>query len=74
MEKTGQCTNCAEERKTEWANKSGKYLEDEKSDWLELCISCHRKYDFQYNLKLLGATESQPAFKDKRLQELLAHQ
>lgn len=27
-----------------WANISGKYLED-RSDWKELCVSCHRNYD-----------------------------
>lgn len=31
--------------KFEWANKSGDYKRD-LSDWLRLCISCHRKYDF----------------------------
>lgn len=30
--------------KYEWANKSGKYLED-RLDWLRLCRKCHIKYD-----------------------------
>lgn len=30
--------------KIHWANKSGEYLRD-RSDWLQLCISCHWKYD-----------------------------
>ena len=31
-------------RKINWANKSHKYLRD-LSDWLRLCVSCHKKYD-----------------------------
>lgn len=31
-------------KRFEWANKSGLYRRD-KSDWLRLCTSCHRKYD-----------------------------
>jgi len=31
--------------KIHWANKSGKYLR-RHDDWLRLCVSCHRKYDF----------------------------
>ena len=27
-----------------WANKSGKYLRD-FSDWIRLCVKCHKKYD-----------------------------
>lgn len=30
----------------QWANKSGEYLRD-LTDWLGLCISCHRVYDSQ---------------------------
>jgi hypothetical protein len=30
--------------KYEWANKSQKYKR-ELSDWISLCLSCHRKYD-----------------------------
>ncbi len=26
-----------------WANKSGRYLRD-LSDWISLCVSCHKKY------------------------------
>jgi hypothetical protein len=28
-----------------WANKSGEFKR-QKSDWLQLCVSCHRKYDY----------------------------
>ncbi len=29
----------------DWANKSGEYKKD-RQDWLRLCRSCHRKYDW----------------------------
>ena len=32
-------------KKINWANISGKYFRDIK-DWLRLCTSCHRIYDF----------------------------
>lgn len=40
------CEHCglSGKKKYEWANVSGKYLR-EKSDWLRLCSSCHKKYD-----------------------------
>lgn len=40
------CENCGktEDKKFEWANVSGKYILD-KSDWIRLCCSCHRKFD-----------------------------
>ncbi|MCH7730870.1 hypothetical protein IID21_05170 [Patescibacteria group bacterium] len=31
-------------REIHWANKSGEYKRD-LSDWLRLCVPCHRKYD-----------------------------
>lgn len=30
---------------TEWANISGLYDRDDKADWVELCVACHRKFD-----------------------------
>ena len=30
----------------QWANKTGKYLRD-KNDFMELCASCHKKYDLK---------------------------
>jgi hypothetical protein len=39
------CETCgASDRRFEWANKSGKYTR-ERSDWLSLCVRCHRTYD-----------------------------
>lgn len=43
-----QCENPDCQHKTtryEWANKSGKYLR-RRSDWVMLCRSCHRRYDY----------------------------
>lgn len=40
------CDNCDSDNmaRYEWANISGEYKQD-KTDWLRLCISCHRKMD-----------------------------
>lgn len=42
------CENCGREgllgSKINWANKSRQYLRD-ISDWLRLCVKCHRAYD-----------------------------
>lgn len=40
------CEKCGAEKTTrfEWANISGKYKRV-RSDWLSLCVSCHRIYD-----------------------------
>ena len=43
--KTGTCQKCNENKKTEWANKTGNYDREVKDDWLELCAKCHRNYD-----------------------------
>jgi hypothetical protein len=42
--KTGSCTNCLSPGKTDWSNKSGRYLKV-LSDWQELCRKCHYIYD-----------------------------
>jgi len=42
------CENCGlddEDRMYHWANKSGKY-KMELNDWMSLCVSCHRLYDY----------------------------
>ena len=42
------CEHCGKSglsnRRIHWANKSHKYLRD-LTDWLRLCVPCHRKYD-----------------------------
>lgn len=46
-----ECQFCQKQCKTHLANKTGDYLR-ELSDWLELCPSCHAKYDRDNNLHL----------------------
>lgn len=43
--KTGICEHCLFQKKTHWANKSHNYRREDRTDWLELCSSCHQKYD-----------------------------
>ena len=38
----------------EWSNKSGKYKKI-RSDWQQLCVSHHRRYDFKRNREILNA-------------------
>lgn len=47
----GVCELCSEERYTHWSNKDHKYVRV-KTDWQELCASCHRKYDIAHGLRL----------------------
>lgn len=42
--KAKECEKCHSVGDIEWANISKKYKRD-ISDWMQLCISCHRKYD-----------------------------
>lgn len=46
--KPTNCENCDKinlnGRKIHWANKNGKYKRN-LSDWIRLCVSCHKKYD-----------------------------
>ena len=44
--KPQKCEHCQSTNKKmyHWANKSGTYKRN-LSDWLRLCVSCHRKYD-----------------------------
>lgn len=42
--KTGICEICLNTKKTDWADKNGKYCYD-RNEWLELCRSCHAIYD-----------------------------
>ncbi len=43
-----KCDHCGKEwdrpRSIHWANKSHRYLKI-LSDWIQLCVSCHKKYD-----------------------------
>lgn len=42
--KATKCEFCGSHHMVQWANKSHQYLHD-LSDWIELCKSCHNKYD-----------------------------
>ena len=59
LEKPSTCSHCGRPnlsgRAIHWANKSGKYLR-KLSDWLRLCVSCHKKYDLDRLGKHHGAT------------------
>jgi hypothetical protein len=49
--KTGICEECGAnvgntgQGGTHWANISGNYVREDRSDWRELCVSCHAKMD-----------------------------
>lgn len=45
------CNHCGQIKQLDLANKSGKYLR-ELDDWLWLCKSCHRKYDYKNHIVL----------------------
>lgn len=49
--KPQHCENCGrtEKRMYHWANISGRYIR-ERSDWLRLCVPCHKQHD----IKVLG--------------------
>ena len=50
--KPKKCTFCGKignPRQIHWANKSHKYIRD-LSDFFELCVSCHKKYDITHAL------------------------
>ena len=44
LERPKQCTNCPSERYIQWANISKEYKRD-LDDWIDLCNSCHQKWD-----------------------------
>lgn len=49
--KSGICEHCNKEAKTDWANKDGKYNREDRNNWIELCRSCHKKYDYKFKIK-----------------------
>lgn len=42
------CEHCGEDRpnRVQYANKTGKYFR-KRSDWLQLCVKCHQRYDYE---------------------------
>ena len=52
--KPTQCEHCPQndpKRVYHWSNKSHQYKRD-RTDWIRLCVSCHRKYDYSYKGKV----------------------
>lgn len=49
--KPNKCEHCGitTKRMYHWANKSGKYKR-ELSDWIRLCVPCHKRYDLSKKL------------------------
>jgi len=45
-QKAGSCERCGAVARTEWANVSGRCDRTDRSDWRELCQSCHRVWDY----------------------------
>jgi nitrate/TMAO reductase-like tetraheme cytochrome c subunit len=45
-DKTGECSQCHKTKPTEWALRKGKEHTCNIEHYLELCISCHRLYDY----------------------------
>lgn len=48
--KTNICSICNKSKKTDWANVSGNYNREDRNDWIELCRSCHRIHDYNFNI------------------------
>lgn len=42
--KTGKCSTCPHEGRTQWANISGLYFRD-LEDFGEMCVPCHQEFD-----------------------------
>lgn len=40
------CEHCGEKRKLHWAKITDKEYERKRENFIELCSSCHKKYDF----------------------------
>lgn len=57
--KATYCTNNSIHRtkRFEWANISKNYLFDIK-DWKQLCVSCHRKYDYTEEQRIKNSIRS----------------
>ena len=64
--KRGKCKHCKQSARTHWANKSGNYIKDDKSDWIELCPKCHAQYDSKHKLRAYKPKKPRPP----RLKEL----
>lgn len=52
--RTGICEICRSKGRTEWANRDHSYETRARHAWLELCKSCHERYDIHVNGKSQG--------------------
>lgn len=48
--KTNVCEHCGLYSQTHWANLDGRYIKGDRDTWAELCLSCHKKYDFLHKI------------------------
>jgi hypothetical protein len=46
------CEFCGSTKNVQWASKKQKYTRKRK-DWLNLCASCHKKYDIKMNNRIV---------------------
>lgn len=53
-EKSGSCEICGQSKLTEWAMRDHSVATRNRGDWLELCKSCHARYDIAHNGKKHG--------------------
>lgn len=49
--KPKKCIQCGSNKDVEWANKSNNYRNVD--DFIELCSSCHKKYDIKMNKRVV---------------------
>lgn len=66
-QKCKKCTKSGDKHKYQWANISGKYQRI-LSDWIRLCIPCHRKMDMNKPRASL-LFEKKPNFLGKRIKK-----
>lgn len=52
--KPTKCERCNSTKNVQWANKSHNYERENRNDWMQLCCSCHRKYDLTEAKHLIG--------------------
>lgn len=63
FKKSGVCTKCKLKKKTEWALKKGKKYARDIKLFSEMCLSCHRKYDYSEKSRksLIKRTAGKPS-------------
>lgn len=77
--KANRCEFCFDKnaKRYEWALKKGRDYSDNRSDYLELCVSCHRKYDYtdeqknKIRLSLYGDLHNSAKLKNEDVLEII---